>query len=64
MTVCEVCQWQSEPSEISSHDSKFQDEQPQEKPEGDCVFVEVPLRGANPLCLAKSEVNNVFNIYI
>ncbi len=48
MTVCEVCQWQSEPSEISSHDSKFQDEQPQEKPEGDCVFVEVPLRGSNP----------------
>jgi hypothetical protein len=46
--VCEVCDWQSEPSEISPSKPETLDEKAQEKPDGDCVIVEVPLRGPKP----------------
>jgi hypothetical protein len=48
ITVCEVCDWQSKPSEISPSKPETLDEKAQEKPDGDCVIVEVPLRGPKP----------------
>jgi hypothetical protein len=48
ITVCEVCDWQSEPSEIPPPKPETLDKKAQEKLDGDCIIVEVPLCGPKP----------------